>query len=179
MPHARQEIKTAFAQLLKQAKTKAGDNVHQHRNLPLFNKTLPAILVYAGDEESSIFNESPRELERVVSFRVQPMVETKNEADLDDELDEFAAQIEAAINIDDSLCGTVSDVFLSGTSEIEIDNSGEQPTGAIELTFTVTYHTCELPPPPNDDFGEAGIDWDVQQTADNPDAVDTVEIPTE
>lgn len=178
MPNHRHQIKSAVVLMLKEAKTKAGGRVYMHRRLPLRNKTLPAILVYAGDEESSIFNESPRELERVVNIEVQAMYETKRESDLDDELDEFAAQIEAAMNTDDSLCGTVSDVFLAGTTT-EIDNSGDQPTGAINLTYEAKYHTCEAPPPPDDDFDEASIDWNNQQTADDPDATDTVDIPTE
>lgn len=137
MPHQRQLIRQAVkAQLL--GATAAEDRVYTNRMFPYTRAQLPALAVYTLEEEVEPFNTAPRELKRTLQLAIEAAVEETEE--VDDALDVLALQVEAAMDLDETLGGTASDSLLSST-QMEVIETGSRSAGVIRLEYTVTYYT--------------------------------------
>lgn len=140
MTHARQTIREAFVTALTGLST-TGARVYASRTQPLSRGDLPALLVYAQDENAE--TSSGRTLDRTVTITVEGVAAANS--DLDDTLDDIAEEVEAAIGADPTVGGVVRDAVYQA-SEIEFDPDGETQGGMIRLAFAVDYRTTESNP---------------------------------
>ncbi len=179
MSTKRKQIRQYLAQVLK-GKTAAGDNVFDSRARKLFESEMPAILVYTSDEKISVFNASPRELQRVLSVKIEVAAQGGDE--LDDTLDDIAEQIESVMREEQTLNDYASDVVLT-QAQTEISAEGEQSSGGCVLTYDVTYYTDDVSTGAVDnrnflhDFERAHVDMKpTPSTDDSPIASSTIEF---
>lgn len=129
-----------MVQRLKDAKTIAGDRVFGSRAKGLRRSQMPAILVYTKSESSALFNESPREFQRDLTVAVDLVMEGESEDALDDQLDDWAEQVERAIFLEETFGGVCSDTLL-GETEMDVDTEGEKPVGAVRMSLTMPYYS--------------------------------------
>lgn len=139
MTHPRRQIRTlAAAHLI--GGTRAGDRVITSAPMPQEADSLPALLVHTRNPEkvashppSGWNGATNRALELVVVGCLQAFYAT-----VDDDLDDFAEEIEAMFETW-TIPGFESvDVRLATTSS-EVNWDPELPTGWVELTFSLTY----------------------------------------
>lgn len=141
MKHPRQDIREAIATRLKEVSTSAGDNIFISRAKPLFDQNLPAILIYASNEQineerwhSDGFGPLVRELEifiEAVDF---------GKEELDNNLDTLALQIENALDGWDIPNRQSSILKFKGT-DMDMTIDGNKTYGAVRLAFDLTYRT--------------------------------------
>lgn len=140
MTHQRKSIRDAIVALLTDATT-AGASVYSSRVRAIDETDLPMILVYANTETASIYQEAPRELERVLSVDVK--IVAKADDDLDDALDAIADEVENVLMQDDSLGGLCDQMLLKNT-ELTLTPEGDTLLGSCVLTYEVNYYTYSV-----------------------------------
>ena len=151
MSHPRSAIRQA---LVNQLKTKvdniyptiAEERIYNSRAKPLFDQFLPAILVYARNENileerfaTDGFGATKRELD--IAFEA---VVLGNEQ-LDDDLDNIAAQIEKSLD-GWEMPSRKADILRLKSTEIDVSIEGSKIYGAVRLTYTITYYTSNKQP---------------------------------
>lgn len=141
MKHTRQYIREAIATRLIEVNTSAGKNVFTNRAKPLFDQNLPAILIYASNEQISEerwntdgFGPLTRELE----IFIEAVDFGKDE--LDDKLDTLAMQIENALDGWDIPQRQSAILRFKGT-DMDMAIEGNKTYGAVRLAFDLTYRT--------------------------------------
>lgn len=143
MTHARTQIRQAVVTLLD-GQTLAGSHVYGSRVHPLDEAKLPALLVYAREEEIQQATISyPRQLQRELLLVVEAYAQAK--AGLEDALDTLARDIEQIMAADPSLGGLVKDSLLSSTA-MQLSGDGDKPVGVATLNYRVAYVTSETEP---------------------------------
>lgn len=139
--HYRQRIRDAVANALVTANTLAASNVFTSRARPILEilQRREAVLsVYTGDETSKRATDGHL-LERTLVVSIEGAAGGGDE--LDDVLDLFAEQIEAAINVDPTLANLLSDEMVLSATSSEIAARGNMQVGALKLDFECTYLT--------------------------------------
>ena len=139
--HYRQTIRDAVAARLVAAATLAGPNVFTSRARPILEilqKREAVLSVYTADETSRRVPDGQL-LERTLTVSIEGAAGGGD--DLDDSLDTFAQQVEAAIDADPTL-GTLltEQMVLTGTTS-EISARGNQQVGAVRMDFECVYLT--------------------------------------
>lgn len=178
MTTKRKTIRKAVAAVLN-GNTSAGANVFASRVRPVSSASLPAILVYANDEEVEVFNASPREYKRTLTLGIE--IAARADDGLDDALDDIAQQVERIIS-ENQTAGGASDYYLSGV-HIELTGEGNSQHGSCILTYDVEYYTYDVslgvagPGVPDEnileDFKRGGTTWRPNgATEDSPQAQD-------
>jgi len=145
MPHARKQIRDAAVTALT-GLTTTGARVYPSRAVPVQEDRLPALLVYTREETSgvdTIGGAGSRGLQRICSLRVEGICQSI--ADLDDQADDIAAEVETALAADPSLGGLAKDLQLTQT-EIGFTDEGGQPIAGVRMIFAVQYRTRERAP---------------------------------
>ena len=149
MNHPRSIIRNAIINQIN-GKTDAEDRVYGNRAKPLFDQFLPAILVYAKDEnileerfETDGFGPLKRELEIAIEAVIL------GGDDFDQKLDNLANQIENALD-GFEISTRKSDILKLKSTEIDSSIEGSKIYGAVRLTYSVTYLTAVKQP----DFSE-------------------------
>lgn len=139
MPHARQQIREAVGTLLTGLVT-TGPNVFESRVYP--HDKLPAIAIYTLNEAVEATTQEGNQTRRLVL-----LVEgrAKVNSDVDDTLDDIAAEVETALLADQDLGGLIKILELSET-EIELMDDLEKPAGIIRPLFNVIYRANESDP---------------------------------
>lgn len=141
--HVRHQIREAAAALLTGLVT-TGAHVYLSRVHPLSDGELPALRIYAAEEDSEPVNiHAPKLLERRLTLRIEACA--KAVSDLDDTLDTISKEVEIALGVSPTLSGTARDSWLSGT-ELELSGEGELPLGVARLSYTVLYLTAATTP---------------------------------
>lgn len=138
-------------------KTRAEDRVWASRTKPWREADLPGIDIFPVDEQvdEDSRTTAPRRLGRGLRLAVVAVVATRD--GLYDELDELAAEIEAAVNVNEKLGGAAEDAILVSSA---FGTAGEREEyGAVRLTYEVSYSTCaaEDAPPAGPDFKTAHV----------------------
>lgn len=159
MAHHRQVIREAIKAALLN-KTAAGARVYETRMAPWRPQELPALSVYWTTEpvEPESKATAPRELTRKVSMVVEGVVQLLAGGNVDDALDDLAKEIEKAMDADPYLGGSAADSILT-SSDAGTMVVGNQPMGAVQLTYEVTYRT-QAPDPADvtlDDLNKADV----------------------
>jgi hypothetical protein len=134
MSHARQAIREAVATAVT-GLASTGARVFQSRMRA--QEDLPCLQVATNGEEIS--REDLDALEER-DLEVEIIGVAKAAGDVDDDLDDIAAEVETAIGANNTLGGRVKRMHLTGI-RIEFDDELEQPVGLIRLTYRCTYFT--------------------------------------
>jgi hypothetical protein len=151
MSHQRAAIRQALVDRLKTKVddvflTDAEDRIYGSRSKPLFDQFLPAILVYARNENvieerftSDGYGASKRDLEVAIEAVV-----LGNEQ-VDDILDNIAKQIEDALD-GFEMETRKADVLKLKSTEIDVSIEGSKIYGAVRITYGITYYTANKQP---------------------------------
>ncbi len=139
MAHARETIRTLIKTRLTSLST-TGANVYSMRVYPV--ETLPCLSIYINNEsvESITLNGDQY---RVIDLTVEGRAKATSE--LDNTLDDIAAEVETALFTDETLSGNVKSIEYVAT-EIELNDELEQPAGIIRLSFNVFYRVNKTTP---------------------------------
>jgi len=167
------------------------DRVYTNQSTPQWDSNLPAILIYPENEVASEFAAAPRELKRVISFRVECLASgpeepnTTGKRSVEDLLDDLCEQVECELSRDDTVGCTADDIILTGT-EFQFEGDGAFPIGSARMTYEVTYHQA-VPDSIDkqagiEDLKKANVDWHVGHHDSPPDltnieAEDDLDIP--
>ncbi len=151
--HHRQLIRDAIKIALRNAETLAGENVFTSRSRPVLEylqRREGVISVYTPSETSQ---RSPdgHTTERTLTVSIEGVIAGGDE--LDDVLDDWAQQVEVAVNKNPALSGLLSDDLSLTSSNIDITSKGNMQVGAFRLDYECKYITSRdvdayLPPAP-------------------------------
>ncbi len=179
MTHPRKDIRDAVVAALT-GQTAAGSKVYPTRVRPLAEGGLPCILVYAGSESVEIYQESPREYERLLTLSVEALA--KADDGLDDVLDALALQIEHELMQDHTLGEICGDVVLKG-AELTVAGEGDTLIGSCVLTYEIAYYTyavADQEEPTVSDLETIHAEWDQPDHAPGEkDAEDVIDFTEE
>ena len=162
MAHERQAIRDAIVAQLKgpvpYVRTSAQDRVYKTRSGPPREGELPVICLFVAEEEidENFAASAPRELLRTATLNIEGWVKVSPGNDLDAAMDDLALQIEAAMDLDIFLAGTVFSSVL-GRTRLGTAIVGNQPMACCSLEYLCTYHTMIRMPNPTDHFTTADI----------------------
>lgn len=135
MSHVRTQIRDAVAEALAPIAF-----VHRSRYWPLEMGELPAILVYAGSEESEASSFD------VLERRLQVIVEIISQASPPDTtMDDLIVRAEAALGTDVGLGGKALHCLLAAT-DISVSGEGSAPITRARMTYVAHYRTSFADP---------------------------------
>lgn len=149
--HYRQRIRDAVQARMLAAGTMAGANVFTSRARPvleILQRKEAVLSVYTGDETSARVPDGHL-LKRTLVVSIEGAAGGGD--DLDDVLDVFAEQVEAAIDADPTLSGLLHDDLTLTATTSEISARGNVQVGAFRLDFECAYLTERI------DLGPAGV----------------------
>lgn len=144
---ARIDIRRGFEQAIRGA-TLAGQKVYRSRVAPLAihdadgtlrEDALPAILVYAGDEDLERFNAAPVEVQRTMQLWVEIIAQVREE--FDDVLDVISAEVENLVEQDPRLGDRCEFSELGFVQRTEPIREGAVTMGSLRMRWDVVYHT--------------------------------------
>lgn len=169
------EIRKGFERAIKGA-TLAKDRVFRSRVLPLDLKTitLPAVLIYSGDEDIEEYNQAPRELRRTTEIWVEAIGIVRVE--FEDVLDVIAAQVEHVINQDETLGGICTDALIGRTERSDPERNAAKTVGALRMRFDVVYHTQYDERSVIPDLDSAGVEYDLAPPDGDIEATDELDL---
>jgi hypothetical protein len=147
MSHKRQIIRDAIINQLND-KTDAGSNVYGNRAKPLFDQSIPAILVYSKQEnilEDQYNIDGYAALKRDLEIAIEAVIIASDE--FDQKLDDIASQIESALD-GFEITNRKADLIKLKSTEIDYSIEGSKIYGAVRLTYSVIYRT-EVKQPDN------------------------------
>ena len=152
--HQRRLIRAAVVAALINS-TSADARVFPTRVVPHRVKDLPVISVYILDEDvdSDSSETAPRELTRNPSVTLECWVAPGT--NVDDAMDDFAEEVENAMDVDPYFGGTAADSILNSTVMESLTDS-DREIGFLVLSYDVKYRTEPLGlTAPLDDFNTA------------------------
>jgi hypothetical protein len=180
--HHRRAIREAVQALLVNAATMAGANVFTSRSRPILQilqKKESVASVYTSDEtvrrsaDGSLY-------ERSLSISVE--VATGGGDELDDKLDAFCLEVEAALAADPTLGLLLASEMVMSSTTSEVAAGGNMMVGAARMDFDAVYYTdapaadvpAEFPVP--DDFypGAVGLSVAARPVSDGYAAADPI-----
>lgn len=137
MAHARQQIRDAAVAAIEAANTKADSAVYSGHVypmdiLPAINVTTPKRVDISADADGASMTEAQYDL----TLRVQ--IHVAKRADLDDEIDDLAAEVETALHGDTELAALVFNLELE-EDETELADEAAKPHGLHTMTWTCNY----------------------------------------
>lgn len=136
--HPRRYVIDKVYDLLKDH-TNAGDRVYKNRVRPVDPSELPCILIYSVSETETWQREIPLIRETTISIEIL----AEANSDLDETLDQIAAQVEEQIGATDNIENTVNEFrFISTT--IEMVKEAGFPQGSAVLQYTAQYATDKI-----------------------------------
>jgi hypothetical protein len=136
MANNRKAIREAISDLLIAADTAAASNVFSNRKQKLSLSELPAIIIYS--EEEPIDPKSQRATQYTRTYQVRIDLKIQASDNVDDDLDDFCAEVETAMIANSSLTGTVLGHIQTNT-QLSVEEDGEQDIGVASLSFECKY----------------------------------------
>ena len=134
------EIRKALQELLRD-KLNINGKVYANRVIPMQAGDLPVVLIYPESEESTILRKDPyRTLRRDLRITIQIIATDSEVESLSDCLDNFASEIEKAIEGSNRLGNIVHDINIDNL-EAAYRGEGQKPEGSLSLNYNVTYVT--------------------------------------
>ncbi len=143
MAHVRKQIRDAVVVALT-GLAATGTNVFPSRFHRVPQSKIPALLIYTNDETAVVENmggvrPQHRDLDVVVEIMAEAV------ADVEDQVDQILAEVEAALFADITLGGLTRDLTLTRI-ETRFDGDAEKPLGGAQITVTAEYQTVEGAP---------------------------------
>ncbi len=117
-------------------RTDAKSSVYSNRVLPVWQKELPAILVYTRNETRELLVSAPKIYKCNMTLAIEILTEGDNT--IDDTLDIIASQVEYAMNQDFTLGGLAHEVLFEGI-DFTVQHNGENLVGSAVIQYTVPY----------------------------------------
>jgi len=145
MSHKRQIIRDAIINQLKD-QTDAGSNIYGNRAKPLFDQSIPAILVYSKQEnilEDQYNIDGYAPLKRELEIAIEAVIIASDE--FDRKLDDIASQIESALD-GFEIETRKADLIKLKSTEIDYSIESSKIYGAVRLTYSVIYRTSVKQP---------------------------------
>jgi len=148
MPHVRKQLRDAIRARITGLST-TGSKVYDAPSDPIPPTELPALALYLLSETAETTTKN-RQQERVLEIRIEALAAYRSPLAGEvnataDELDQMAAEIEAALAGDLTFGSLVRDVQFQGT-EIDFTPDGQSQTAMARLRFSLTYDTREGQP---------------------------------
>jgi hypothetical protein len=143
--HPRSIIRNSIINELS-GKTDAEDRVYGNRAKPLFDQFLPAILVYAKDEnilENQFEYDGISPIKTELEIAIEAVILGGD--NFDEKLDEIASQIENSLD-GFEIETRKSDILKLKSTEIDSSIEGSKVYGAVRLTYSITYRTMVKQP---------------------------------
>jgi len=143
MTHKRREIKDSVVAILRAGVT---ENVYKNRYLAIAKRDFPAISVYCPDESSNL-NQSRELYDRSARVVIAGYVLGKDEIeledtngdDVDDKLDDLAAEIEELFNTQyQNLSGIIYEFELTSTQYF-VNAEGDEIVGVVIMEYSANY----------------------------------------
>lgn len=146
MAHLRRQVRDAFGQAL--AGLSFGGNVFRGRSWPLHDANYPAALIYARGGASSYdaaaasngLSPLTRDERVVVEIALKAGGDDAAAVCLDDEIDDLAAEVEAAVMASVAIGALVDHLELVGT-EVDAAVGGDARRGSCRLIYCVMFRT--------------------------------------
>lgn len=158
MAHARQQIRDALATAVTGLTTTA-TRVYKSRSLPLNATDLPALCVYAREDQVDYaLGRMANTPQRTCEVHVEGYVKVETSASLsggnwqiaseavDNTLDAIAAEVETAVFANAALLAKCSMGFYLDRQELRLDTAGDENVGVIDMAFQARYATVEGAP---------------------------------
>lgn len=182
-------IRHAVVAGLKAEATAAGDRVYGNRLRPLWNESLPAILVFTRDESPiELFQVSPRIYRRVLRLAIVVVDQEDGPPAIDDRLDLLASAVES-FAFRDPYFGLRSlafpDIELEGAVLDQVEHvlmvdekKPERKVQGQRITFRVPFLDPAIEGDPADvrDFTGVGVEWRLKPGDEIVDARDVVDL---
>ena len=145
MKHARQVIREAVETQLAGI---AGVTLTRTRAYKVVD--LPAISIYIDTEQSQGENKDSINKSRTYSREANLVIEVVCEAvaDFDNAVDDYTAQVEAAMGGDLTLGNKAVDSTLYATT-VDVDGGSDKPLVVAKISYRVWYRTTALDPENN------------------------------
>ncbi len=187
--HQRQIIREAIRDILLN-KTKAKARVYTNRASLNHTEEMPVIVIFPQSEDVTVFNESPRQLKKILSVVIeigaigqeQPVPGEKLCGPFaEDILDDLAEEVECELSRDDTIGGAADDITPAST-EFDFRPEGSEPIGTARLVYAVTYY--EFSPATRDkqtqinekDLKQIKNNWDFAEPDGIIEAKDTIDL---
>ena len=124
----------------------AGLTVHRERTRPIEQDSLPAIMLYAEDDQPKAMGSNYRapQTERQLSIGLQCRAIGSASVAADEALDPIIVWANLRVFVDETFGG-----LANGVEEIRTvwsSREGDQPVAAATIHFTVKYRTSRLDP---------------------------------
>lgn len=142
MTHVRQQIREQVATDLIAAATTRGNRIHRSRIHRFQEDDLPTWAVYTGEEVIEETGDLPYPRRQIRQLQLILEGFQRAEPNLENDLDQMAAEVEAIIAADPTISNLAKDCILEQT-DIELTTEGSLDLGLVRLTFLCEYHTSE------------------------------------
>lgn len=147
--HLRRQIRDAIAVAVT-GLASTGARVYQARTRPLPAGEANALTVASATSRSETIEAgslgAPRVLERRLPVTVTAYAREATSQTVEDTLDAIAAEVEVALAMPcAALAGLAKSITLLEV-DLELDDSGDTPAGALAMTFEVFYMHAENAP---------------------------------
>jgi len=140
MAHVRQTIRERIVTDIT-GLTTTGSRVFDTRIYPLTSAELPALIVYARDEDIEYEDLKPNRLQRR-DLSVVIEAHAKATANLEDTFDTIAKEVEEAISNDLTVNGNAKDVRLDSI-DTDFNSDGQSKAGVMTITYIISYFVKE------------------------------------
>lgn len=138
MSHARQQIREALATAANNLTT-TEDRVYQSPVYPSGDSHLPGLNIFTLTDKVVRRGDRLRNLQwRELEIEVQARAKPPDGTDLDDQLDDICAEVQAALMGDPTLGGLVRDLY-PGDVEMALSGDLERPVGVARMTWRCRY----------------------------------------
>ncbi len=140
MAHVRQTIRERIVTDITGLAT-TGTKVFDTRIYPLTSAELPALIVYARDEDIEYEDLKPnRTQRRDLSIVIE--AHAKATINLEDTFDTIAKEVEEAISGDLTINGNAKDVRLDSI-DTDFNSDGQSKAGVMTITYIISYFVKE------------------------------------
>jgi hypothetical protein len=143
----REQIMTALAAALAVGGGPAGLTVHRERTRAIEIDSLPAIMIYAEDDQPKPLaaqNYRAPTTERQLSIGLQCRAEGSSTSSVDQVLDPIIVWANQQIFLDETFGGLANGVEEDRT--VWMSKEGDKPIAAATVHFTIKYRTSRLDP---------------------------------
>lgn len=143
MSHGRKDIRDAVKSILIAAEIVPEGNVFANRAIRIQDSESPIINIMTSDETSSVAEQCPGKLKRRLTVLIQlaavpGTTEENDPIPVDDVMDDFADQIELALDDDFQWNGTVTESHLVQTT-VSQSAEGSKMIGFLTLSYEALY----------------------------------------
>lgn len=129
---------------------------------------LPAINIYTLDETVDRFDAAPKSYKRILAMTIECINSQDSDEKLDECLEEMGADVETAMEADETLGELVNKLELVRTA-YKLEPEAEIATGSLILTYNIEFFTQPSSLIAVDDLENIEFEWKLGQDRGPPD----------